>query len=148
MLIPNQLVTIPQFFTTKLCNTLVEWFSRNIQLETTPARPKKGFAARVNDRLAVEDWGLAERLWGEGGVGEVVKGMCQVEGEGDEERERRERELWGGKVVGLNPNMRVYRYGEGQFFDKHCKSRHAFSMEWWELNRKANYIPPETGYSR
>ena len=27
----------------------------------------------------------------------------------------------GGEVVGLNPNIRVYRYGKGQFFDCHCE---------------------------
>jgi len=28
----------------------------------------------------------------------------------------------GGKVIGLNPNIRVYRYVKGHFFDAHCKS--------------------------
>jgi len=27
----------------------------------------------------------------------------------------------GGEVVGLNPNIRIYRYSPGQFFDAHCK---------------------------
>lgn len=27
----------------------------------------------------------------------------------------------GGKVIGLNPNIRVYRYTKGQYFDCHCK---------------------------
>lgn len=27
----------------------------------------------------------------------------------------------GGEVIGLNPNIRVYRYTKGQFFDAHCK---------------------------
>lgn len=31
---------------------------------------------------------------------------------------RRERD---GEVVGLNPNIRIYRYTPGQFFDAHCK---------------------------
>jgi len=26
---------------------------------------------------------------------------------------------WGGEVVGLSPNIRIYRYSKGQFFDKH-----------------------------
>jgi hypothetical protein len=29
--------------------------------------------------------------------------------------------LRGGEVVGLNPNIRIYRYSPGQFFDAHCK---------------------------
>lgn len=27
----------------------------------------------------------------------------------------------GGQIVGLNPNIRIYRYKPGQFFDAHCK---------------------------
>jgi hypothetical protein len=30
----------------------------------------------------------------------------------------------GGEVVGLNPNIRIYRYRPGQFFDAHCKLQH------------------------
>lgn len=57
----------------------------------------------------VEDWGFAERLWKETGLKSVV-----TEGEG--------RELdWGGEVMGLNPRIRIYRYGKGQFFGQHCK---------------------------
>jgi len=29
--------------------------------------------------------------------------------------------LWGGEVLGLNPNIRIYRYSKGQFFDQHCR---------------------------
>jgi hypothetical protein len=29
--------------------------------------------------------------------------------------------MWGGEVIGLNPNIRVYRYKKGQFFDQHCE---------------------------
>ena len=29
--------------------------------------------------------------------------------------------VWGGEVIGLNSNIRVYRYGKGQFFDQHCE---------------------------
>lgn len=29
----------------------------------------------------------------------------------------------GGEVVGLNPNIRIYRYTKGQYFDAHCKSQ-------------------------
>lgn len=29
--------------------------------------------------------------------------------------------LRGGDVVGLNSNIRIYRYSKGQYFDAHCK---------------------------
>lgn len=41
--------------------------------------------------------------------------MGVEDGDGDGET------LWGGEVIGLNSNIRVYRYGKGQFFDQHCK---------------------------
>lgn len=28
----------------------------------------------------------------------------------------------GGEPVGLSPNIRVYRYSKGQYFDCHCES--------------------------
>ena len=30
--------------------------------------------------------------------------------------------LWGGEVLGLNSNIRIYRYSKGQYFDQHCKN--------------------------
>lgn len=27
----------------------------------------------------------------------------------------------GGQVIGLNPNIRIYRYSKGQYFDCHCE---------------------------
>ena len=92
---------------------------------------------RVNDRFQVQDEHLAGELWTKTGLAEVVNGLAeelQNEEEGDEvevneamrQEERAARikemnEIWGGEVVGLNPNIRIYRYGKGQFFDKHCK---------------------------
>jgi len=36
-----------------------------------------------------------------------------------EEGDSSSRDTWGGVPVGLNSNIRVYRYRKGQFFDKH-----------------------------
>lgn len=72
---------------------------------------------RVNDRFQIDDPEFARRLWEETALRELV-----LEGEidgvtlGKEEWNR----LWGGEVLGLNPNIRIYRYSEGQFFDQHC----------------------------
>ncbi|TKA68625.1 hypothetical protein B0A49_10878, partial [Cryomyces minteri] len=43
---------------------------------------------------------------------------------GEEEREK----LWGGEVVGLNPNIRVYRYRKGQFFDQHYDDANTLTL--------------------
>lgn len=86
----NQIVVIRNFFTTKLCNTYLEFLQRNVSLTTTPGKPKRGDAVRVNDRFKIQDAEFAERLWNETGLREVV------ERDGDEQ-------MWGGKVMGLNP---------------------------------------------
>ena len=36
--------------------------------------------------------------------------------------------IWGGEVIGLNPNIRVYRYRPGQFFDKHYDVSNSLSV--------------------
>jgi len=85
---------------------------------TTPGKPKKGDAVRVNDRFQVFDEAFAKRLWEETGLRRLVLG--ERDGEGEEEMgEEERRELWGGEVIGLNPSIRIYRYTKGQFFDCH-----------------------------
>ena len=97
---------------------------------TTPSRPKKGDAVRVNDRFQIEDASFAKDLWERTGLAELVRGAQGTqEGNGYQETGVQAREQmakdevvqWGGEVVGLNPNIRIYKYGKGQYFDKHCK---------------------------
>ncbi|KAF3915099.1 hypothetical protein ABW21_db0209775 [Orbilia brochopaga] len=109
----HQIVTISRFFTSSLCNTYVQ-FLTSLPLTTTPSKPKRGEAVRVNDRFQVQDPAFAKRLWLETGLKEIL------------EREESRRQLWteeeldaGVKAWGLNPNIRIYRYTKGQFFDKH-----------------------------
>ncbi|KAM3425595.1 hypothetical protein BST61_g7542 [Cercospora zeina] len=119
-LLENHIVLIPRFWTSTLCKSYVSFLS-TLPLTTTPGKPRKGDAVRVNDRFQVHDPGFAERLWVGMGLGEVVRGFGvrnNEEGE-EEEEEKRRRELWGGEVLGLNPNIRIYRYSKGQFFDRH-----------------------------
>ncbi|KAI9663940.1 MAG: hypothetical protein M1821_007431 [Bathelium mastoideum] len=106
ILVPNQLVTISNFWTSSLCKTYVSFLS-SLPLVTTPGRPKKGEAVRFNDRFQVEDAVFAERLWRDTALSEMVSAV------------ENPLELWGGEVLGLNPNIRIYRYSQGQFFDKH-----------------------------
>jgi hypothetical protein len=73
---------------------------------------------RVNDRYQIDDPAFAERLWSGTALKNLVTGAVE-EGALDLTREQR-RDLWGGEVIGLNPNIRIYRYSKGQFFDQHC----------------------------
>ena len=76
---------------------------------------------RENDRFQIEDAYLARRLWVATGLAEVVLGINGEDGEEIVKSKVDMHERWGGTVVGLNPNIRIYRYRKGQFFDKHCE---------------------------
>lgn len=118
-ILPNQIITIPNFWPSSLCKTYVSFLS-NLPLVTTPGKPKKGDAVRVNDRFQIQDAVFAKRLWEETGMKDIVIGNVQSE-DGLQLDQGARRELWGGEVVGFNPNIRIYRYSKGQFFDQHCK---------------------------
>ncbi|PHH74365.1 hypothetical protein CDD80_3126 [Ophiocordyceps camponoti-rufipedis] len=102
----SKIALIPSFFPRSLCRDFVA-FLRTLPLQTTPGRPKRGEATRVNDRFQVDDGHFARRLWEETGLKEALTLSDDV------------RDLWGGEPVGLNANIRVYRYTTGQFFDCH-----------------------------
>jgi hypothetical protein len=116
--LPAQIVTIPNFWTATLCKTYVSFLS-SLPLTTTPGKPKKGDAVRVNDRFQIDDPSFAERLWTQTSLKALVTGATGDGGLVQTDAQRRE--LWGGDVVGLNPNIRIYRYTKGQFFDQHCE---------------------------
>jgi len=127
-IVPSQILTIPNFWTSTLCKNYVS-FLKTLPLTTTPGKPKKGDALRFNDRFQVMDWGFANRLWVESGLREMING--NEEGEEGEEygmsKEER-RALWGGEVIGLNPSIRIYRYTKGQFFDCHYDESNILSL--------------------
>lgn len=115
-LLSDQILTVSNFWTSNLCKNYVN-FLKTLPLTTTPGKPKRGEAVRVNDRLQVQDAGFAARLWLETGLRELV--MKPVV-DGEELSEEATKKLWGGEVLSLNPNIRIYRYSKGQFFDQHC----------------------------
>ena len=94
--LPGQIVTIPNFWTSTLCKTYVSFLS-SLPLTTTPGRPKKGDAVRVNDRFQVDDSVFAERLWSETSLKNLILGTNEDGRLGLSEQQRRE--LWGGDVV-------------------------------------------------
>lgn len=64
--------------------------------------PTKGEAYRDNDRISVTDPALADALW-QSGVSKVFSDI----------------KIRGKAAVGLNPNIRFYRYNVGQRFGRH-----------------------------
>ncbi|RSM03202.1 hypothetical protein CEP52_007536 [Fusarium oligoseptatum] len=111
----SKVVLIPSFFPRSLCRDYVA-FLKTLPLQTTPGRPKRGEAVRVNDRFQVDSPDFARRLWEETGLKDVL-----LEGDVDEQ--------WGGEPVGLSPNIRVYRYSKGQFFDCHYDDSNNLTLD-------------------
>ena len=114
-LLESHIITISNFWPSTLCGKYVSLL-RTLPLTTTPGKPKRGDAVRVNDRFQVDDTAFAERLWSQTSLKALVESAV-VDGETLSEQARKD--LWGGEVLGLNPNIRIYRYSPGQFFDQH-----------------------------
>ncbi|KAL9624567.1 MAG: hypothetical protein Q9160_001231 [Pyrenula sp. 1 TL-2023] len=103
---PAELIlTISNFFTSTLCRDYASFLS-NLPLTTTAVQPKRGHAVRVNDRFQIDDKAFAERLWSTTALKDLIMNHDDPA-------------TWGGEVLGLNPNIRIYRYKPGQFFDRH-----------------------------
>lgn len=68
---PDKVVLVQNFWPRSLCNSYVA-FLKELPLATTPGRPKRGEAARVNDRFQVDDPIFASRLWLETGLREAL----------------------------------------------------------------------------
>src|SRR5436305_69588 len=72
LVLPHQILTISRFFTSTLCTTYINFLS-SLPLTTTPNKPKRGEAVRVNDRFQIQDPAFAKRLWKETGLKELLE---------------------------------------------------------------------------
>ncbi|KAL2854356.1 hypothetical protein BJY01DRAFT_36781 [Aspergillus pseudoustus] len=121
-ILPDQIYLIRNFLHVSLCKTYVS-FLASLPLITTPGRPKKGEAVRVNDRFQIQDAGFADILWRETALKELVtKSVTEIE------QRPQLKEIWGGEPLGLNANIRVYRYSPGQFFAQHYDDSNTLSF--------------------
>ncbi|XP_072963140.1 uncharacterized protein [Typha angustifolia] len=98
----THLFTVPNFFSTSEAKAFIEVAESLGFSHQGSLGPAKGEAYRDNDRISVADPILAERIWDAGlkGIFEDIK-------------------LPGKVAVGLNPNIRLYRYTVGQRFGRH-----------------------------
>ncbi|KXG48994.1 Prolyl 4-hydroxylase, alpha subunit [Penicillium griseofulvum] len=120
-LLTDQIYLIRNFLSGTLCKTYAS-FLASLPLTTTPGTPKKDEALRVNDRFQIDDARFAEMLWSTTALKELVTTRFEDESDGSEDEDslaERARQLWGGEPLGLNPNIRIYRYSAGQFFGQH-----------------------------
>ncbi|KAI1176484.1 hypothetical protein F4777DRAFT_269180 [Nemania sp. FL0916] len=126
----DQIVLIRNFWPKSLCRDYLT-FLAGLPLITTPGRPKRGEAARVNDRFQINDARFAQRLWLQTGLKDAVLDDSV-------------KHLWGGEVVGLNPNVRVYRYSQNQFFGCHYDDYNLVDVP---SNDGPNIIPAKTTWT-
>lgn len=68
----DKILVTRNFFPKSLCRDFVA-FLQTLPLTTTPGRPKRGEAVRVNDRFQIEDFNFAQRLWTETGLKDLVQ---------------------------------------------------------------------------
>lgn len=101
-----QIITINHFFDNKYCNELIKILS-NQKLTTTPLIKSKDYAARFNDRMLITDQQAALNLW------QYLKSVLSYEYNDEFVFQEFDRAL------GLNPQLRVYRYTKGHHFGKH-----------------------------
>jgi hypothetical protein len=94
--LPNQIITVPSLWTSTLCKNYVSFLS-SLPLTTTPGKPKKGHAVRVNDRFQIDDPVFAERLWSLTALKNLVLGINEEGGLGL--MKDAQVKLWGGEVV-------------------------------------------------
>lgn len=90
--VDSQILIARNFWTSTLCKDYVS-FLKSLPLVTTPGKPKKGDAVRVNDRFQIVDQGFANRLWLETGLRELVNGNPGEEEDVTMSAEERKR-LW------------------------------------------------------
>lgn len=147
-LLPDQIYLIRNFLPGSLCKTYAS-FLASLPLTTTPGKPKKDEALRVNDRFQIDDARFAEMLWSQTSLKELVtERFEEVEYDYDNEEgdsspaqiAERARRLWGGDPLGLNANIRIYRYTAGQFFGQHCKSSIQFHFQFNFPSYSQEYI--------
>lgn len=100
----DQILVVRRLFTSTLCKSYIAYLS-TLPLTTTSGKPRKGEAVRVNDRFQVDDAAFATHLWEK----TALQGLVSKDETGK----------WGGDVLGLNSNIRVYRYRPGQCFHQH-----------------------------
>ncbi|KAJ5155420.1 hypothetical protein N7492_008223, partial [Penicillium capsulatum] len=154
-LVPDQIYIVRNFLPTSLCKNYAS-FLASLPLTTTPGKPKKDEAVRVNDRFQVEDARFAENLWSGTALKELVTERFADEDEEEsydesgpqswtpDQRAEKAMQVWGGAPLGLNANIRIYRYSAGQFFAQHYDESNSLTFH---PQGSAKVIPARTTWT-
>ncbi|KAL5209594.1 hypothetical protein ABZP36_005217 [Zizania latifolia] len=98
----THLLTVPNFFTSAEAKAFVDIAESMGFTHQGSLGPLKGEAYRDNDRISVTDPLLAQTIW-ESGIKRIFEDIS----------------ISGKAAISLNPNIRFYRYTEGQRFGRH-----------------------------
>lgn len=98
----NDLITVPNFFTSSESKAFIQAAESLGFVHQGSLGPAHGEAYRDNDRIFVNDQLLADAVW-ESGLNKLFSDI----------------KIRGKVAVGLNPNIRFYRYNVGQRFGRH-----------------------------
>lgn len=112
VVINDQIVVIPNFFSKELCQEMINSFENNLRMETTPMRKSKEYAVRVNDRYSSIDFDASQKLW------EYLQLFLVKENQYDDFDMKALKSNFS-NAIGLNPQLRVYRYRKGHHFGQH-----------------------------
>jgi hypothetical protein len=94
----KQLFIVHNFFTLLECKNVIKFAESQLTfVPTEKGPPKRGYAFRDNDRILVTNQHFADALW-KSGVYDLFQNT---------------------EAVGLNPNIRLYKYAPGQQFGPH-----------------------------
>lgn len=101
VIIEDQICVLKGFMTALNCRNYLSFFNQAVApLLTKPVLPRKGEATRTNERFSVYDPSFAEHLFLNTDLPDLAASLG-LEKDGS------------ARLVGLNPNIRVYRYTEG-----------------------------------
>lgn len=101
------IVVIDSFFSQKTLSNFLNFLQSPSVSWTGPNAPKKGEATRTNHRFQVQDEEFAQQLFVKSGLQEALDRQAdQVDGRN------------GRRPVGLNGNIRCYKYEKGSFFGR------------------------------
>lgn len=111
-LIDGQIVVVENFFKPNFCDELIRSFTTQLKMETTPLIKSRDYAARFNDRAAVNSNKAAIALW------DYMRDiLLQDPGYENPELEGIRKIFQNAKS--LNPQLRMYRYVKGHHFGQH-----------------------------
>ncbi|KAI5953824.1 hypothetical protein CANMA_004662 [Candida margitis] len=111
VILQDQIITINNFFKPELCQDLIKSFETKLKLETTPLIKSKDYAARYNDRALVNDLKSADTLW------QYMKQILASNPYDDPQLKQVVKIF--STAIGLNPQLRIYRYTQGHHFGAH-----------------------------